>query len=91
MRRDSSAVSAAITVDSVVSAYDDSTVMDNHISAEVLKRSAAEIVRSEEDRIQNTRVQSLQSEHLLSGTRAAFGSGKILTSHRRDADRGCRP
>ena len=91
MRRDSSAVIAAITVDSVVSAYDDSTVMDNHISAEVLKRSAAEIVRSEEDWIQNTRVQSLRSGDLLSDTRAAFRGGRVLHPQRRDAATGCRP
>ena len=91
MRRDSSAVIAAITVDSVVSAYDDSTVMDNHISAEVLKRSAAEIVRSQGDRIQNTRIQSLRSGSYLSDTRAAFRGGGVLYPQRRDAAIGCRP
>lgn len=91
MRRDPSAVTAAITVGSVVSAYDDSAVMDNHIRAEVSKRSAAELVRDEGDRIQNTRVQSPRPVGLLSDSRAAFRSGRVLHPHRCDAAAGYRP
>ena len=91
MRRDPPAVIAAITVDSVVSAYDDSAVMDNRISAEVSKRSAAEIVRDEGDRIQNTRAQSLRPVGLLLDNRAAFRSGRVLYPQRHNAATGHRP
>ena len=91
MRRDPSAVTAAITVGSVVSAYDDSAVMDNHIRAEVSKRSAAELVRDEGGRIQNTRVQSPPLVGLLSDSRAAFRSERVLHPHRCDAVTGYRP
>ena len=91
MRRDPSAVTAAITVGSVVSAYDDSAVMDNHIRAEVSKRSAAALVRDEGDQIQNIRVQSLRPVSLLLDSQAAFRSERVLHPHRCDAATGYRP